>query len=66
MALQRRAITITRDAIVFTAGLVVFLSQAFLKDMPNAALIYGSLAAMGVSAFLRGVSITVDRNGEKK
>ena len=67
MSLVDQHLTITRDAIIFFTGLVVFLNQAFFVSNPDPTITYGALAAMGVSAFLRGVTVTAERiNGKTK
>lgn len=59
----RAHLAVSRDLVVFVSGLVVFLYEAFGRDVSDPTVTYGALAAMGVAAFLRGVSIT---NGAKK
>lgn len=48
---------LTRDLVMFLAGLTVFLNEAFIRksDRPN--VLYASLALMGVAAYLRGIAV---------
>lgn len=61
----RPHITVTRDLVVFATGLIVFVYEAFGREVSDPTVTYGSLAAMGVAAFLRGVTISA-KNGNGK
>lgn len=50
-------IQLTRDLVMFVLGAAVYINEAFIThtDRPN--ILYGSLALMGVAAYLRAMAL---------
>lgn len=58
-------IKMTRDLFMFLLGAFVFLYETFSRtDRPN--LLYGSLALMGVAAYLRGTTLEKEKGDDAK
>jgi hypothetical protein len=58
---RRPVISVSRDAIMFTLGAGAFLYELISGD-DRSAILYASLALMGVTAALRGLTV-VRKNG---
>lgn len=56
-------IHITRELVMFAVGLAGFIHEVEInpaKDRP--AIVYGSMALMGISSFLHGANITIGKS----
>jgi hypothetical protein len=56
-------VRITRDGVMFALGLGAFLYELFSGD-DRSAILYASLALMGVTAALRGFAAAKNGNGK--